>query len=114
MQPSPRKCLWEIYDASAFLVADNADIEFDQFVRDRRLIASALHHLLVIGEACRNLRDYFPEVASQFPELNPAIGMRNVIAHEYSDLDYQLVWQTIDQKLATLRDRALALYLETP
>jgi len=113
MQPSPRKLLWEIYDASTFLIVDNADIDFERFVRDRRLIGSALHHLLVIGEACRTLRDNFPDTAAQIPELNAAIGMRNIIAHEYSDVDYQLVWQTIDQKLETLRDRVLKIYQET-
>jgi uncharacterized protein with HEPN domain len=114
MQPNSRKYLWEIYDASAFLITDNEGIEYEEFVQDRRLIASALHHLLVIGEACRILRDNFPSVAAQIPESHAAIGMRNVIAHEYSDIDYQLVWQTIQKKLVPLRDRVSMIYQETP
>lgn len=107
-----RKYLWDIYDAAAYLVDDNAGLTYESFVTDRRRLSSSLHNLLVIGEACSQLRDYFPSIAIQIPALNAAIGMRNVIAHEYSDVDYRLVWQTIEQDLPSLRDRALALYEE--
>lgn len=110
MQHDDRKYLWDVYDAASYLVADNAGVSYESFVLDRRRLSSALHHLLVIGEACRQLRDHFPETAARIDELNAAIGMRNVIAHQYSDVDYRLVWQTIEIGLPPLRDRALALY----
>ena len=91
---------------------DNAGMSYESFIADRRRLSSALHYLLVIGEACRYLRDHFPETANRIPELNSAVGMRNIIAHQYSDVDYLLVWQSIEISLPVLRDRAMALYEE--
>lgn len=113
MQHDDTKYLWDVYDAASFLIEDNADITYESFVADRRRLSSALHLLLVIGEACRQIRDHFPDTAHRIPELNAAIGMRNIIAHQYSDVDYKLVWQTIEFSLPPLRDRVFALYEET-
>ena len=113
MRHSARKYLWDIYDAASFLIADTRGSTFAEFLDDRRQAANALHPLLNMGESCRFLRDQFPNVASQIPELASVIGMRNVIAHEYSDVDFGLVWQTIRQNLETLREQALILYQET-
>jgi uncharacterized protein with HEPN domain len=113
MPREARKYLWDIYDASSFLIEDHQNSTYAMFVQNRRQLASALHHLLVIGEACRVLRDVAPTIAAQFPKLNSADEMRNIIAHEYSDVDYALVWQTGSQELEPLRNSALKIYEET-
>lgn len=113
MLHSARKYLWDIYDSASFLIEDTRDSSLEEFLEDRRQISSALHHLLIIGESCRILRDRYPKIAAQIPEVSSAVGMRNVIAHEYTAVDYALVWQTVRQNLESLRERALMLYQET-
>lgn len=98
---------------TSFLIEDISDSSLEEFLEDRRQISSALHHLLIIGESCRILRDRYPKRAAQIPEVRSAAGMRNIIAHEYTAVDSALVWQTIRQDLESLRQRAFMLYQET-
>ncbi len=107
-----RMYLWDIYDNSSFAIDDLANHSFSEFQSDRRLRASTIQHLMIVGEACRQLRDLDVTVASQLPGLDKAVGMRNILVHEYSDIDYELVWETVGQHLAALRDSALKLYEE--
>ncbi len=110
MQPDARKYLWDVQDAATFVIQDLQPFTLDEFRNDRRLRSSTLQHLLVIGEACRSIRDKYPSIADEPPGLSGAIGMRNIIAHEYSEIDYELVWKTVGKQLVELRDAALAIY----
>jgi len=104
------KYLWDIKDAASFAIEDLNPYTLAEFKNDRRLRASTLQHLMVVGEACREIRDHYPAIASQLPGLSGAIGMRNIIAHEYSEIDYELVWKTVGAQLIELRDEADRLY----
>ena len=49
----------------------------------------------IIGEAASRLA---PETQSRFPNLpfRSMRGMRNIIAHDYGDVDIDQVWKTAD------------------
>lgn len=110
MPHEARKYLWDIQDAASFVIEDLQPYTLAQFKSDRRLRASTVQHLMIGGEACREMRDHYPDIASQLPGVSGAIGMRNFIAHEYSEIDYELVWKTVGAQLVELRDAALRLY----
>jgi len=65
-------------------------------------------NIAVIGEAANNLPD---AVTEALPQIDwPAIrGMRNILIHEYFDVDQAVVRDVIDTKLRALED-ALAQY----
>ena len=44
----------------------------------------------------------FAELAGQIPDLNRAVGMRNVLVHAYAQTDHLLVWGLIDGPLPKL------------
>lgn len=111
MPHEARKYLWDIQDAATFAIEDLRSYSLEAFRADRRLRGSTLQHLLVVGEACRQLRDHYPEIAGSLPGLSGAVGMRNIIAHEYSEVDYELVWRTVGNQLKDLRDAALERYM---
>ncbi len=104
---------WDIYDNATFAIEDLANHSLTDFRSDRRLRASTVQHLIIVGEACRRLRDLDPAVARKLPGNDNAVGMRNILAHEYSEIDYELVWETVGQHLVVLRDRALELNEES-
>jgi uncharacterized protein with HEPN domain len=110
MPHEAKKYLWDIQDAASFVIEDLTPYTLSEFKADRRLRGSTLQHLMVVGEACREIRDHYPAGASQLPGLAGAAGMRNIIAHEYSEIDYELVWKTVGTQLIELRDEALRLY----
>jgi uncharacterized protein with HEPN domain len=59
--------------------------------------------LEIIGEAARRISE---ETKSTFPVLpwNDMINMRNVMIHEYDDVDLVIVWETIKNDLSPLID----------
>ena len=63
-----------------------------------------VHHLMIIGEACRAL-------SSAFRDANPdevwaqAAGLRNVIVREYFGIDHDIVWGVIEKNLPDLKRR---------
>jgi uncharacterized protein with HEPN domain len=62
---------------------------------------AVVRSLEVMGEAANKLpedvRDRYPEVSWQ-----EIIGMRNRLIHEYFGVDFDIVWQTIEEDLAPL------------
>ncbi len=61
-----------------------------------RLAAEAVLHK--IGEAVSRLPDEFLQ---QHPEVSwrAMRGMRNVVAHQYEQMDYQLIWNALAHRL---------------
>ena len=76
-------------------------LDFERFEGDPRVVEAVAFNLLVLGEAAAQLPD---EVRQSHPELpwSQLRGLRNVIAHEYFDLDVQTLWNTVRNNLPPL------------
>jgi uncharacterized protein with HEPN domain len=63
----------------------------------------------VIGESARRVISADPEFVNKHPalELESAYRMRNALAHGYDTVNLQTVWDTIEQKLPTLKTEAM-------
>lgn len=83
----------------------------ERHVTDRDVLASnplvqaaAQRWLEVIGEAAARLspaiREHHRDVAWQ-----EVIGMRNILAHGYFDIDVAIVWQAISRDIPQLRQQ---------
>jgi uncharacterized protein with HEPN domain len=63
-----------------------------------------LHHLEVIGEACRGLSEKFRDTHPD--EIwSEAISFRNVLAHHYFGIDHEAVWAVVESDLPLLKRR---------
>jgi uncharacterized protein with HEPN domain len=63
-----------------------------------------VHHLMIMGEACRALSgDFRTEHPDEVWLL--AAGLRNVIVHEYFGVDLEVVWRVIEHDLPALKRR---------
>jgi uncharacterized protein with HEPN domain len=67
-----------------------------------------VRHLEIIGEAVRGLTTEF---TGQHPEVpwKYVAAMRNVLAHEYFDIDLDEVWAVAERELPALRSRIAAI-----
>lgn len=67
-----------------------------------------IHHLEIIGEACRALSD---ELRGRHPEVPWAaiIGMRNILVHDYFGLNLDEVWSAAERDLPDLKQRILTI-----
>ena len=71
---------------------------------DELLQTWVVHHLMIIGEACRALS---PDFRTKHPAevWILAAGLRNVIVHEYFGIDLEVVWNVIEHDLPALKER---------
>ena len=84
-------------------VADRSKFEFDS---DMLLQSAVLHQLLVLGEAVRRLT---AEFRAAHPEIDwrGYAGLRNVLIHQYDNVDLDEVWKIVVDELPKL-DRWIA------
>ena len=62
--------------------------------------------LAIIGEAASVLLKKCPEFCESNPEilLQQARSMRNLLVHEYSNIIWQVIWDTVQEQLPQLID----------
>jgi uncharacterized protein with HEPN domain len=67
-----------------------------------------VHHLEILGEACRAITS---ELKSSTPDVPWAaiVGMRNVLVHDYFGIDLEEVWTTVERDLPRLRAHPAAI-----
>ena len=56
---------------------------------------TVIRNIEVIGEASNNIEKHFTEFTKLHPELPLAFAyeMRNVVAHGYFNVDFEIVWK---------------------
>ena len=79
------------------------------FESDDLIQTYAVHHIQILGEACRSVS---AELKESHPEVpwKKIVGMRHILVHHYFEIDTDVVWSVIEKELPTLK-RALALIL---
>ncbi len=67
----------------------------------------------IIGEAARRLS---PEAQQQFPEIPWRLltEMRNILIHDYDDVDLDVVWDTVQKDVPTLIARIESYLTKNP
>lgn len=93
--------LRDILDAIAGIQKFTDGLTFEEFQADEKTVKSVLYNMAIIGEAARHLP---PQVEERYPHI-PWVdvrGMRNVVVHEYFQVNLQIIWQTIQEDLLPL------------
>lgn len=66
----------------------------DEFLVDIQCQDSVIRRLEIVGEAARRVSTEFCLAHPELP-WSEMIGMRNFLAHEYDDVDLDIVWRTV-------------------
>ncbi|WP_159950555.1 HepT-like ribonuclease domain-containing protein [Rhizobium sp. 18065] len=82
------------------------DLQPAAFERDTKTQMAVAMAFVLIGEAATRISSRFPEFVADHPEIAWAKirGMRNLIAHDYNELDMPVVWRTLKNELPVLVD----------
>ena len=72
-----------------------------EFDADENLRIALAHLLQVVGEAARRVSPEFRENHPHVP-WSAIIGMRHKVVHDYLDVDYDIVWDTLARELPPL------------
>ena len=75
--------------------------DLDAYLADDKTRLAVERSLEIIGEAARRIS---PEFQTAHPEIPwpRIIAQRNVLSHEYDEIDQHLLWQTITQHVPEL------------
>jgi len=100
-----RDSLRDIRDSVENLERFTQDLSFGEFAADTRTVYAALHALMIIGEATRNLS---PPLRRRYPDVpwRDVVGLRNIVAHAYFALELPRIWTIIQEDLPVLQEVA--------
>lgn len=73
---------------------------------------AVLRNLEIIGEASNKLVRYHDGFIKQYPDVpwEDMYWMRNRISHGYFSIDFEIIWQTIEQDLPALEEQIQNIY----
>ena len=95
-----KEYLLDILDAAKLAIQYVQKKSLEDFLSDIQC-QDAVIRLEIIGEAARRVSDETREAHSELP-WHKMVGMRNVMVHEYNDVDLLLVWDTAYNSLPSL------------
>ena len=104
MRRNPKKFIFDMLDSCRFLLELTKSADVSRYKKDRVFRSAIERELQIIGEAMLQLKTLSPETAAAFREHERIIGFRHVLVHGYHDLDADVVWLVIKDKLPILRD----------
>ena len=73
----------------------------EEFFKDTQCQDAIIRRLEIIGEAAGRISS---DITIKYPDLpwGKMVGMRNIMIHEYDDVDLTIVWDTVQNDLPTL------------
>ena len=82
----------------------------ESFVKDSKALDAVTMQLIVIGEAATHFPNEIRERNQNIRWIS-VVGLRNVIAHEYSEIDPKKIWNTATVHVPKLRNQVSDLWL---
>ncbi len=84
-----------------FLISHTKHLTWEDFGKDEVLLDSVMFRLIQISENTSRLTDEFKIAYKNIPWL--AIrGLRNRIVHDYGEVDYKIVFETVKNDIPAL------------
>jgi uncharacterized protein with HEPN domain len=102
--------LRHILDAIEQVEEYTRELSENEFITHSMVQDAVVRQIEIIGEAARNISDEFQASHRSLPWAK-MIGIRNKIIHEYINVNFAIVWDTIQDDLPPLK-RAITELLQ--
>jgi uncharacterized protein with HEPN domain len=110
MSFEPRDYLSHILAEAEYLLATSEELTATDFVTDETLRRAFVRSLEIIDEAAKKVPESFradhPDI-----EWRAMAGMRDRLIHDYFGVDYEIVWDVVQNHIPALQ-RQIAAILE--
>jgi uncharacterized protein with HEPN domain len=94
--------LHHILDAIDLIEEYTNEMSENEFLSNSMARDAVVRQIEIIGEAARNISDEYQELHPKVP-WGKMIGIRNKIIHEYFNVNFAIVWDTVQDDLPELR-----------
>ena len=95
--------LWDMLQAAGEVAAMLADCDEAAFLADRVLKLAVERGVEIVGEAAGKVSSTFRAAHPEIP-WREIIGQRNILAHEYGQIDHALLYKTATEDIPELID----------
>jgi uncharacterized protein with HEPN domain len=100
--------LWDMLEAAREVETMLKDHDMAAFLVDRVLLRATERCIEIIGEAARHVSTVYTADHVEIPWRN-IIGQRNILAHEYGQIDHELLYKTAADDIPRLIQQIEAL-----
>ncbi len=104
MTNRPLLYITHIFDAITSIETQMRRVTREQFDDSELLQGFVERKLEIIGEATKRIPDDYKKLYPQIPWKDMA-GMRDILIHQYTGVDEDIVWKTVKQKIPRLREQ---------
>ena len=108
MKKDPKIFLEHIKDSISLIEEYSKGVLQSEFIKDPSLQDAVIRRLEIIGEAVKNLPVSFRSKHREIPWKQMA-GMRDVLIHEYFDVDLVLTWKVVKHELSSIKKQLIEL-----
>lgn len=82
----------DIIESGEKIISYTNGLSYDEFLADSKTADAVIRNFEIIGEAANRLSEEFKDEHDGI-EWHRIRGFRNRIVHDYSGIDYEIVWQ---------------------
>ena len=88
----------DILESALNIEEDTRGLSYTEFMTDRRRRDAVVRNFEIVGEATKKLPD---DLKTRYPSIawKQVAGLRDVIAHGYFHIDYEILWGIITNTL---------------
>lgn len=100
--------LQDIIESINFIRAFLQGVVEREFLESELLKSAVIHKIMIIGEASARLTE---ETKIKYPNTpwKKIVGLRNITAHAYFSIDWEVVWSTINNQLEPLQNKVFEI-----
>ena len=96
--------LGDVLEAILRIQSYTLAMEWEDFLSDHKTQDAVVRNLEIIGEAVKNLSPEFTQINPQVPWKDLS-GVRDKLIHHYFGVNYEIVWQIVQEDLPALSNQ---------
>ena len=93
--------LWDMLEAAREVASMLDQYDLSAFLADRVMVRAIERTVEIIGESARRVSSRYQNSHPEIP-WREIIGQRNILAHEYGQIDHELLYKTATEDIPAL------------